>query len=182
MILLLEDPNFTSFDNSLKNVWSMFLCDYDSLKQWTDNRLVDIYKIVFSFSTTIILMNILIAILSDTYEKTINYARTVWVIKRAEIIIDIELSWMMPSERQNRNYFPWSIIYEAFTEDVDKWSKKSDAPIPCEMNDEVKDVIAKIRDEIDEIKDEIIKFKDELKQSLSEFQKFHTKVVEQEIK
>ncbi|PKY13070.1 hypothetical protein RhiirB3_424810 [Rhizophagus irregularis] len=182
MILLSEDPNFTSFDNSLKNVWSMFLCDYDSLKQWTDNRLVDIYKIVFSFSTTIILMNILIAILSDTYEETINYAQTVWVIKRAEIIIDIELSWMMPSERQNRNYFLWSIIYEAFTEDVDEWSKKSDAPIPCEMNDEVKDVIAKIRDEIDEMKDEIIKFKDELKQSLSEFQKFHTKVVEQEIK
>ncbi|CAB4376574.1 unnamed protein product [Rhizophagus irregularis] len=115
-----KDPNFTSFDNSLKNVWSMFLCDYDSLKQWTDNRLVDIYKIIFSFSTTIILMNILIAILSDTYEETINYARTVWVIKRAEIIIDIELSWMIPSERQNRNYFPWSIIYEAFTEDVDE--------------------------------------------------------------
>ncbi|PKC01540.1 hypothetical protein RhiirA5_381652 [Rhizophagus irregularis] len=96
-----------------------------------------------------------VAILSDTYEETINYARTVWIIKRAEIIIDIELSWMIPSEHQNRY--------------------KSDAPIPCEVNDEVKDVIAKIRDEIDEMKDEITKFKDELKQSLSEFQKFHTK-------
>ncbi|CAB4495889.1 unnamed protein product [Rhizophagus irregularis] len=65
---------------------------------------------------------------------------------------------------------------------IETSKSKSDAPIPCEVNDEVKDVIAKIRDEIDEMKDEITKFKDELKQSLSEFQKFHTKVVEQEIK
>jgi gas vesicle protein len=90
-----------------------------------------------------------------------------------------------------RDYFPWSIIYEVFTEDVDEWSKKFEAPISCEMESEIKDVIAKIKDEIkdemakikdetkdemakikDEMKDEITKLKNELKQHFSaEFQK-----------
>ncbi|GES72809.1 hypothetical protein GLOIN_2v1771895 [Rhizophagus clarus] len=168
MFLLSRDSNdsntFTSFESSLKNVWSMILGDYESLKPWINNRLVVIIMIAFSFSTAIVLLNTLIAILSITCEETINHAHTVWVLKRAEIIVDIELSWMMPSERQDRNYFPWSIIYEAFTEDVDEWSKKFNAPISSEIKEEMKSEISKMKEEM---KGEISKMKEEMKGEIS---------------
>ncbi|GES72818.1 hypothetical protein GLOIN_2v1771895 [Rhizophagus clarus] len=177
-IIIADSDNsntFTSFGSSLDNVWSMVLGDYDSLKPWTNNVLVIIYTIIFSFSTAIILVNILIAILNDIYEETNNYANTVWVIRRAEIIVDIELSWMIPSERQNRDYFPWSIIYEASTEDVDEWSKRFNTPIQCEIKDDMKGEIAKLKDDMkgeiaklkDEMKGEIAKLKDEMKDEIA---------------
>ncbi|CAG8527889.1 14575_t:CDS:2 [Dentiscutata erythropus] len=85
-------PNtFTGLDESLKNVWMMLLGDYDSLAPWTNNSFLDIIRIVFSFTTTIIILNILIALMNDTYEETSKHARAMWIAHVAEFA-----SIMMP--------------------------------------------------------------------------------------
>lgn len=57
---LVGNPNSgMKFYQSLKNAWLMLLNDYSSLDSQTENYLSDILKITFSFSTTIIIFNIL---------------------------------------------------------------------------------------------------------------------------
>ncbi|KAF0520282.1 transient receptor potential cation channel subfamily m member 5 [Gigaspora margarita] len=94
LVLLSEIPpdndnianTFASFDQSLKNVWMMLQSDYDSLTPWTNNRLLDILRIVFSFTTVIIILNILIALMNNTYEKLNEHARAVWIAYVAQFV------------------------------------------------------------------------------------------------
>ncbi|CAG8552795.1 9919_t:CDS:2 [Ambispora leptoticha] len=99
MVLLSETPpnngknTFTSFERSLINVWSMLLSDYSSLSPWINNRLLDILKVSFSFSTTIVILNILIALMNNAYEETYKNAHTMWITLLADFIVDLEYSF-----------------------------------------------------------------------------------------
>ncbi|RGB32381.1 hypothetical protein C1646_762971 [Rhizophagus diaphanus] len=93
-----NDNNFKTLVQSFNNVWSWFLNDYDSMQSWMG-----------------------IAIVNNAYEKIIERANYEWCWLRAHFMVMVELLLMAPSERQNRNYFPWIVIYEAFTEEVEKW-------------------------------------------------------------
>ncbi|CAG8605152.1 3667_t:CDS:2 [Ambispora leptoticha] len=84
---------FTSFAQSFKNVWLMLLNDYTSLLPWTSNHLLDFLVMAFSFSTTIVTLNILIALMNNAYEETYKNANTVWIIRLAEFIVDLEYSY-----------------------------------------------------------------------------------------
>ncbi|CAG8588186.1 11153_t:CDS:2 [Rhizophagus irregularis] len=127
MVLLSETSpdngvnTFTGFYQSIKNTWLILLNDYSSLEPWTKNYLLDILMITFSLSTAIILFNVLIALVSNAYEETLKNAHTIWVIELAEIIAEIELnpliSHYFPTLRAE---VPWTIIYRASTEDVEK--------------------------------------------------------------
>ncbi|CAG8675664.1 11792_t:CDS:2 [Dentiscutata erythropus] len=107
MVLLLEtksddinDTNtFATFDQSLKNIWLILLGNYDSLDPWTNNRLLDIFTIIFSFSTVIVILNSLIVVLmNNAHEKIFANARAVWVAQLAEVIVDIEYSKIFAEE------------------------------------------------------------------------------------
>ena len=84
-----------------------------------------------------------------------------------------------------RDYFPWTITYEAFTKDVDKWTKNlKKTKIQFHRSITKPDNIqtlngmaGKMKDEIDEKKDEMTnKITAELKEFLSvELQKFPAK-------
>ncbi|CAG8749588.1 7074_t:CDS:2, partial [Rhizophagus irregularis] len=124
---LVGNPNSgMKFYQSLKNAWLMLLNDYSSLDSQTENYLSDILKITFSFSTTIIIFNILIALMNNTYKKIYKNARTAWVMQRAEVIVNIEILLIhyFNCKLFYGDCFPWSIIYKALTEEVDEWSKE----------------------------------------------------------
>ncbi|RGB37842.1 hypothetical protein C1646_693499 [Rhizophagus diaphanus] len=125
MVLLSETSpdngvnTFTGFYQSIKNTWLILTNDYSSLEPWTKNYLLDILMITFSLSTAIILLNVLIALVSNTYKETLKNARTIWVIELAEIIAENELNPFIPSFLYEE--LPWTFVYRASTKDVEKW-------------------------------------------------------------
>ncbi|PKY47556.1 hypothetical protein RhiirA4_462789 [Rhizophagus irregularis] len=159
MVLLSETSpdngvnTFTGFYQSIKNTWLILLNDYSSLEPWTKNYLLDILMITFSLSTAIILFNVLIALVSNAYEETLKNAHTIWVIELAEIIAEIELnpliSYYLPTLRAE---VPWTIIYKASTEDVEKWATKHE-----EMKKKYQNINDRWTTKFD--KDEMVKIK-----------------------
>ncbi|CAG8627774.1 14052_t:CDS:2 [Dentiscutata erythropus] len=106
-------PNtFINFGKSLKNVWLMLQGDYSSLSPWTDNPLLDILRNIFSFMTSLIILNILIALMNNAYERTYKHARAVWVAYIAEIIADFGFSANSNDTLDSVSY----IVYEEWVE------------------------------------------------------------------
>ncbi|RIB24773.1 hypothetical protein C2G38_2031593 [Gigaspora rosea] len=104
-------PNtFINFGRSLKNVWLMLQGDYSSLAPWSNNVILDTLRSTFAFITTLVILNILIALMNNAYERTYKHARAVWTAYIAEVIADFGFSI-------NGDYDPFNnvsyIIYEA---------------------------------------------------------------------
>ncbi|GBC25663.2 uncharacterized protein OCT59_020055 [Rhizophagus irregularis] len=143
---------FTGFYQSLKNSWSMLLNNYSSLEPWTNNYLLDIFMIVFSLSTAIVLFNILIAIISDSYKITCKKAHTIWVMELVELMAEFELcDKIMPMFRIPS---PTTVIYRASAEDVDEWATKLEKEkilIPWEDDYEFKIAKSKLEEVVNKL-------------------------------
>ncbi|UZO18386.1 uncharacterized protein OCT59_009700 [Rhizophagus irregularis] len=166
--------DLTQYYNSLNAYWSAFLSDYGS---WPgDDLSTSIFKVAYSFFTTVIILNLMIALVNNIYSEVLNRAYTEWSVVRAQYIVFTELALMTPSERQNKDYFPWTIFYEVFTEEVERWHKKLEEDnvsisrnkiqLLNEMADKMKDEIIKMEDD-DVIKTTMIDKLNELKQLFS---------------
>ncbi|EXX75384.1 hypothetical protein RirG_042340 [Rhizophagus irregularis DAOM 197198w] len=98
-----------------------------------------------------------VALVSNAYEETLKNAHTIWVIELAEIIAEIELnpliSHYFPTLRAE---VPWTIIYRASTEDVEKWATKHE-----EMKKKYQNINDKWTTKFDKDKmnDEMVKIK-----------------------
>ncbi|CAG8496233.1 10814_t:CDS:2 [Funneliformis caledonium] len=148
------ESTFKGFDQSLKNFWSGLLTSYDFFEPWENNHFVDIMKIVYSFFANIVIMNILIALVNNVYQDVHELSYTRWTMMRAHIISYMELLTLFPSERQNEDYFPYTITYEAFTKEVEDWNTKLEA-----KKDQTWDVplSKKIQDYLDELENQLSK-------------------------
>ncbi|CAG8454614.1 1796_t:CDS:2 [Funneliformis caledonium] len=140
----------THYTNSLNAYWAGFLSDYSL---WPEgDPFIYIAKVAYSLFITVVILNIMIALVNNVYTEVLNRAHTEWTMVRAQMIVIIELATMTPSNRQNRDYFPWTIFYKAFTEDVESWHQKLEADnITVSRNkiqslDEMADEIAKMKD------------------------------------
>ncbi|RIA96728.1 hypothetical protein C1645_754166 [Glomus cerebriforme] len=123
---------FISFDNE----WTGFTnAGYDFLDPWKNNYYVNVIKILFSFFTSIIIMNLLIAVINNIYEDVYQRAYTEWSAIRARVIACLELAISLPKDdfffnfiiphfgRKDKDCFPPTIIYEASIEKVEEWHK-----------------------------------------------------------
>ncbi|CAG8468019.1 2537_t:CDS:2 [Funneliformis mosseae] len=140
----------THYTNSLNAYWAGFLSDYSL---WPEgDPFIYIAKVAYSLFITVVILNIMIALVNNVYTEVLNRAHTEWTMVRAQMIVIIELATMTPSNRQNRDYFPWTIFYKAFTEDVESWHQKLETDnITVSRNkiqslDEMADEIAKMKD------------------------------------
>ncbi|RGB33363.1 hypothetical protein C1646_761819 [Rhizophagus diaphanus] len=166
--------DLTQYFKSLNAYWSAFLSDYGSWPR--DDPFVSIIMVAYSLFTTIIILNLMIALINNIYSEVLNRAYTEWSMVRAQFIVFTELVLMTPSERQNKDYFPWTIIYEVFTEEVERWYKKLEEDnvsisrnkiqLLNEMADKMKNEITEMED-VDVIKTTMIAKLNELKQLLS---------------
>ncbi|PKY39702.1 hypothetical protein RhiirA4_452946 [Rhizophagus irregularis] len=166
--------DLTQYYNSLNAYWSAFLSDYSSWPR--DDPFVSITKVAYSFFITVMILNLMIALVNNIYSEVLDRAYTEWSMIRAQFIVYTELNLMTPSERQNKDYFPWTIFYEVFTEEVERWHKKLEEDnisisrnkiqLLNEMADKMKDEIIKMEDD-DVIKTTMIDKLNELKQLFS---------------
>ncbi|RHZ83061.1 hypothetical protein Glove_99g374 [Diversispora epigaea] len=131
-----EENKFEKYENSLENTWTGFLnAGYDGLSSW-DSIFPVLLKIIFSFFTAIIIMNLLIAFVNDVYQNINQRINAEWTTARAQVIAIIEISFSLPKknflcdyfgfiDRNNKNYFPSTIIYEVSIENIEKFKEET---------------------------------------------------------
>ncbi|PKC55850.1 hypothetical protein RhiirA1_474919 [Rhizophagus irregularis] len=118
-----------NLDKLLQIVWLASLSsNYDYSEPWDKNNFVRLCIFIFSIFTTIIVVNLLIAFVNDIYTQTSENSDIVLNFVRARQIAFVELVFMLPSERNNENYFPPTIIYEANADEAEKHNRKPKIP------------------------------------------------------
>ncbi|RUS34106.1 hypothetical protein BC938DRAFT_482373 [Jimgerdemannia flammicorona] len=121
-ITLSQDGNnyFSTPDYAMRSVFLFLTGDWSSTSYWDTNRYVDVFKILFSFTTAILLLNVLIALMTQIVDDMQEGRHEVWLRTKAGIIAEIEVYWLFPWERFNQNWFPDLIFYEASADLVEQ--------------------------------------------------------------
>ncbi|KAF9112551.1 hypothetical protein BGX27_003186 [Mortierella sp. AM989] len=83
-----------------------------------------IMMVLFFFATTVVLLNILIALMNDAYEECRNEGQLAWLKQWSEVIAEVEMFLMSQSTRQNRNFFPDYIYYGANEQEAELYESK----------------------------------------------------------
>ncbi|CAB4380595.1 unnamed protein product [Rhizophagus irregularis] len=114
---IIQDSNsntnlFNWFPTSLLAVYNLLTGDSGSLSSFTyhENPIMTILLVTFTFFTVIYLMNLFIGLLNiaiDDYNKEEEY-----LLQKAQIIMEIELFYMLPWQRNKKEWFPDWIYYD----------------------------------------------------------------------
>ncbi|GBC10634.1 hypothetical protein RclHR1_00980011 [Rhizophagus clarus] len=108
-----DNPNlFTSFQNSLLATY-LFASDtgsITSLATSTNNTIIIVLMILFSFLIVIYLMNLFIGLLNTSIER--DNDRASYLVQKAEILAEIELFYLLPFQRRWKHWFPEVIHYK----------------------------------------------------------------------
>lgn len=119
-----DDNKFNTFDSALKSVVGFLTGQYDPVIRFTHNRMLDFYMVLFTLTTAIILLNVLIALLNQIYADVTARGQNAFIRQKAALLAEIEVYWMWPALRRNKDWFPNMIFYEAPTDEVRDWRKK----------------------------------------------------------
>ncbi|GES83825.1 hypothetical protein GLOIN_2v1842993 [Rhizophagus clarus] len=114
---MIQDPDsntnlFNWFPTSLLVVYKLLTSDSGSLSSFTyrEHSVMTILLVTFTFFTVIYLMNLFIGLLNiaiDDYNKKEEF-----LLQKAKIIMEIELFYMLPRQRNNKKWFPDWIYYD----------------------------------------------------------------------
>ncbi|CAG8557727.1 3034_t:CDS:2, partial [Dentiscutata heterogama] len=135
---LIEAPDdntnlFTMFSTSILAVYFMLTGDSSAVSPWglVNNWTLTFLLVIFSFFTTIYLLNLFISLLGNAINQTYNEESFLQL--RGEILAEIELFWMLPHQRRKKNWFPEILYYEVPVQELKKYIKN--------LNDEQEDEI-----------------------------------------
>src|ERR1044072_9837097 len=110
-IILIVSLFFTSI-NQLTLYFNP-LGDQSSLSAWSpkDNTVLIVQMVLFSFLIVVYLMNLFIGLLNMSIEK--DNDRASYLVHKAEILVEIELFYLLPFQRRWKHWFPEVIYYKA---------------------------------------------------------------------
>ncbi|KAF0554422.1 transient receptor potential cation channel subfamily a member 1-like [Gigaspora margarita] len=102
---------FMNLNTAFLATYMMLIGDLSSISNWslTENLTLTILIVLFSFFTTIYLMNLFIGLLSNFISETNK--KELFLLQRAKILSEIELFYMLPYQRRKNNWFPEIIFY-----------------------------------------------------------------------
>ncbi|RIB15361.1 hypothetical protein C2G38_2143609 [Gigaspora rosea] len=108
---------FTSLYTAFLAVYLMLTGDKTYVTKWslTENSILAALIVFFTFFSTIYLMNLFIGLLSNAIPETNR--NELYLLQKAKILSEIELLYMLPSQRRKNNWFPEIIFYKF---DLDK--------------------------------------------------------------
>ncbi|GBB84654.1 hypothetical protein RclHR1_11220003 [Rhizophagus clarus] len=100
------------------SIWNFF-GNQNSLSPWApeataENTILFILMALFSFLIVIYLMNLIIGLLNMSIEKVNDKAS--YLIQKAEVIVEIELFYLLPHQRRWISWFPEVIYYSIMVE------------------------------------------------------------------
>ncbi|CAB4481350.1 unnamed protein product [Rhizophagus irregularis] len=131
-----KENTFDGYGISIYNIWIGFInAGFDYLDPWIKSPYMILTNILFTFFTSIIIMNLFIAFVNNIYEETRERAYTEWTVIRARVLVFLELAVSFPQEkfflsfliahfgRDDKGCFPPTILYEVPTQKVEEWFK-----------------------------------------------------------
>ncbi|RIB22914.1 hypothetical protein C2G38_928335 [Gigaspora rosea] len=125
---LIETPDdntnlFSLFSTSLLAVYFMLTGDTSSVSSWNlkNNWTLALLLVIFSFFTTIYLLNLFITLLGMAVDETNNEESFLQL--RGELLSEIELFWMLPYQRRKKNWFPAILYYKVSVNELKKYVK-----------------------------------------------------------
>ncbi|KAF0558406.1 transient receptor potential cation channel subfamily a member 1-like [Gigaspora margarita] len=123
---LIETPDdstnlFTMFSTSILAVYFMLTGDLSYVSSWVlkNNQTLAFLLVIFSFFTTIYLLNLFISLLGNAIDDKNNEES--FLKLRGEILTEIELFWMLPHQRRKSNWFPEILWYRASVKELKKY-------------------------------------------------------------
>ncbi|KAI9263134.1 hypothetical protein BDA99DRAFT_571860 [Phascolomyces articulosus] len=122
----IDANRFRNVGLAAKTVWFFLHGRWDILQNRpVESRpLVSILSVVFSISTTIILLNVLIALMTSIVAEVKRKGKRVWITYLAESLAEIELFWCFPWERRNQRFNPTYIYYIAYVKTVQDYDAR----------------------------------------------------------
>ncbi|CAB4436776.1 unnamed protein product [Rhizophagus irregularis] len=176
-------PIITSFwyPTSLLAMYLLLTGDSGSLSSWTyrEAPAMTIFLVLFTFFTAIYLMNLFIGLLNMAIEDLDKYEE--FLLQKAMVIMEIELFYMLPYHRKNKEYFPDWIYYDVPANEVrrlinaiDNNQTEFDAPSPI-ISEKLRNLL-KIPEPVNENKSI-----NELKQQLTDEFKKQTKDIQESL-
>ncbi|RIB28864.1 hypothetical protein C2G38_2137125 [Gigaspora rosea] len=102
-----EYTSFTTISGALLSVYIMLTGDTSPVSDWnlSDNPILIILIVTFSFLSTIYLMNLFIGLLSNAISETST--KEWFLILKAEVLSEIVLFYLLPHQRSKENWFPY---------------------------------------------------------------------------
>ncbi|PKY23319.1 hypothetical protein RhiirB3_505588 [Rhizophagus irregularis] len=180
------DPNtnlFNWFPTSLLAVYNLLTGDSGSLSSFTyrEHSIMTILLVTFTFFTVIYLMNLFIGLLNlaiDDYNKKEEF-----LLQKAQIIMEIELFYLLPWQRNNKKWFPDWIYYDIPITKIRKLTNAIDNKqtvfnYPPFISEKLRKVVGltddnnKLERKIDQTKEELTKQNVELKQQMECIMKY----------
>ncbi|RIB19856.1 hypothetical protein C2G38_2180745 [Gigaspora rosea] len=147
---------FAQFSTSLLAVYFMLTGDSSAVSSWgyKNNWMLVFLIVIFSFFTTIYLLNLFISLLGNAINKKNNEES--FLKLKCEILSEIELFWMLPYQRRKKNWFPYILYYEASVNELKKYINniKDDEEIFKHLLPAIKQFV-EIKDNSKEIKNTI---------------------------
>ncbi|KAF0464946.1 transient receptor potential cation channel subfamily a member 1-like [Gigaspora margarita] len=123
---LIETPDdstnlFTMFSTSILAVYFMLTGDLSYVSSWVlkNNWTLAFLLVIFSFFTTVYLLNLFISLLGNAIDDRNNEESFLQL--RGEILSEIELFWMLPHQRRKTNWFPEILWYRALVKELKKY-------------------------------------------------------------
>ncbi|GES97115.1 hypothetical protein GLOIN_2v1768207 [Rhizophagus clarus] len=112
---------FVDFGTSIFAMYKFLTGDPSALSNWSykDDPSLVVLIVAFSLLVVVYLMNLFIGLLNKAIDKDNNKAS--YLIEKAEILVEIELFYLLPYQRRWHTWFPEVIYYYA---DVDEIRKK----------------------------------------------------------
>ncbi|PKC13892.1 hypothetical protein RhiirA5_395985 [Rhizophagus irregularis] len=180
------DPNtnlFNWFPTSLLAVYNLLTGDSGSLSSFTyrEHSIMTILLVTFTFFTVIYLMNLFIGLLNlaiDDFNKKEEF-----LLQKAQIIMEIELFYLLPWQRNNKKWFPDWIYYDIPITKIRKLinaidNKQTVFNYPPFISEKLRKVVGltddnnKLERKIDQTKEELTKQNVELKQQMECIMKY----------
>ncbi|RIA83535.1 hypothetical protein C1645_880431 [Glomus cerebriforme] len=148
--------NFVSFGSALLEIIKFLVNDYDSLKPWSNNVPVQLFRILFIIVISLIFLNILIVLLNLHVKSITKKSQIKWLKQVAEMIVDIEKYLLTSQERSRTDWFPIWFTYTVTESEREEWEKymelKGKKWSLIEIKDKSKSKIETLEQSIDELK------------------------------
>ncbi|KAF9176496.1 hypothetical protein BGZ51_000497, partial [Haplosporangium sp. Z 767] len=136
---------------------------YNSIEKelTSENWAFQTLMMVFFFFTVILLLNVLIALINQAFTDGDGAWRQAWLQNRLHVIEIVEnLSFHIPGFREHSNYFPDVIYYSVTDQEIEELKKEYPADFSTSdatptTNQELKDELKQVREQMSTMKDEI---------------------------
>ncbi|GBC23171.2 hypothetical protein GLOIN_2v1784920 [Rhizophagus irregularis DAOM 181602=DAOM 197198] len=165
-----SDNLFNWFPTSLLAVYKLITGDSGSLSSFTyrEYPTMTVLLVTFTFFTVIYLMNLFIGLLNlaiGDYNKKEEY-----LLQKAKIIMEIELFYMLPWQRNNKKWFPNWIYYDLPVTEARKLINAIDNEqtvfnYPPLISEELRNLVV-LADDNNKLENKIDQTKEELKQQM----------------